>query len=277
MKLSVFFLDILHVMEQEKISLREAVLKVRELGFSGVDIEGCELDAYPDAVNIIHDAGMAFSNVYGIYDLVNGKYDDATELIDHAVNCGAKVAMLIPGSFVAGEIPDPARKSEDVMSDFLSSNKKSLRALSAIRKTAKYAQERGVTLTVESFGDINSLTAYTAEIKWLLDNISELKFTFDIGNFYLNGEDVCHAYSKLSDKTVHVHCKDYLTVPPVGHKDFSYQRIAASIGGGAAPTEKIVRELLACGYDGYFTVEYLYAENDLKALRESAEYLNSIG
>ena len=144
------------------------------------------------------------------------------------------------------------------------------------QKNGEIRQRKGVYLTVESFGSPCSITSYTSQIEWLLENVEELKFTFDIGNFYLNGQDIFTAYEKLAGNSVHVHCKDYLTNPPVGHEDFSYAKISVPVGQGQAPTKEIVKGFLERGYDGYFTVEYLGVEGSLKVIKESAEFFKTL-
>jgi sugar phosphate isomerase/epimerase len=162
------------------------------------------------------------------------------------------------------------------MKAFLDGNEKAQRALTAIRKTATYAQTHGVTLTVEPFGIPNSLTSYISQIEWLLERIPELRCTFDYGNFYLNRQDISLAYDKLAQKSVHVHCKDYLTSPAVEDQDYSHAKIAVPVGEGNAPTERVVRRLLANGYNGYFTVEHLGCPRTANVLEKSAKFLRSI-
>lgn len=276
MKVSVFFLYLLRVAEQENITLNEALEYAKELGYTAVDIDKDELERYPEALELIQRNGLTVRNVYGEYDLLNGKYQDACELVDHAEKSGAKVAMLLAGLFGKDELTEEMKRDGAKMKGFLNKSEKALRALEAIKKTAEYAKAKGVYLTIESFGSPHSITSYISQIEWLLDNVKDLRFTFDIGNFYLNGQDIFTAYEKFAEKSVHVHCKDYLTTPAVGDKDFSYAKISVPVGQGQAPTEEIVASFLKRGYDGYFTVEYLGVDGSAKVIKESAEYFKKI-
>lgn len=276
MKLSVFFLYLIRVAEQENISIKQALLTAKKLGYDALDIDKEELKKYPEVIEESKNAGLKIVNVYGEYDLLGGKDDNAFELIDFAVKCGAKVAMLLPGTFTKDEFPENCKLDASAMRKFLEQNEKSTRALFAIKKTAEYARQKGVYLTVESFGSPISLTSYTSQIEWLIENVDGLKFTFDIGNFYLNGQDIFNAFEKLNKASVHVHCKDYLSFPPVGDKDFSYSKISVPVGNGQAPTKEIAKKFLENGYDGYFTTEYLGIENTLKIISQSAEFMKNI-
>ena len=276
MKLSVFFLYLIRLAEQENWTLETAVKYVKDLGYTAIDIDKDEIDAYPDALELFKKHRLIVRNVYGAYDLISGKDADATELIDYAVKSGAKVVMLLAGLFDNDEITSFMKENEQAMVEFLEKNKKAKRTLLAIRRTAEYAKEKGVTLTIESFGSPNSITSYISQIKWLIDNADGLKFTFDIGNFYLNGQDVFYAYQLFKDHSVHVHCKDYLIEPKVGSNEFSYAKISVPVGEGKAPTKEIVNNFLSNGYDGYFTVEYLGVENVKSILERSAKYMLSL-
>ena len=276
MKLSVFFLYLLRLAEQENLSIKQALSVAKKLGYDALDIDKEEVKKYPQIIDDSKAAGLKIVNVYGEYDLLGGKDDNAYELIDCAVKCGAKVAMLLPGTFSKEEFPEEAKTDTAVMRKFLEKNPKAIRALAAIKTAAKYAEEKGVVLTVESFGSPTSLTSYTSQIEWLIEKVEGLKFTFDIGNFYLNGQNIFEAYEKLNEYSVHVHCKDYLTFPPVHHKEFSYAKISVPVGAGCAPTKEIVQLFLKNDYDGYFTAEYLGIENTLNVITQSAKFMKTI-
>ncbi len=276
MKLSVFFLYLLRVAEQENISIDDALQYVVDLGYTAIDIDKDEIKNYPDALEKIRKQGFTVCNVYGEYDLLNGKCADACELVDYAVKSGAKVAMLLPGVFDKTEITAEMKNKSEKMVEFLNGNPKAIRALTAIKKTAEYAKEKGVYLTIESFGSPYSITSYISQIEWLIANIKGLKFTFDVGNFYLNGQNIFTAYEKFAKDSVHVHCKDYLTTPATEDKEFSYAKISVPVGQGQAPIEQIVKRFLKKGYDGYFTVEYLGVDGSAKVLKESAEFFKKV-
>lgn len=276
MNLSVFYLYVIKVAEQEKISIDDALEYAKGIGYNALDVDVDDLKADPHLIEKIKGHGFTVQNVYGEYDVLNGKYDDAFELIDYADICGAPIAMLLPGDFGVNDLSDEMKCSPEKMISFLNSDKRVSRAVESIRKTAKYAKSKGITLTIESYGCAHSLTSYTSQIEWLLDSIDDLRFTFDVGNFYINGEDIPDAFRKLSDKTVHVHCKDYLLTPARTDKDFSLKRISTPVGGGYAPTKKIVDDLLEMGYKGAFTVEYLGTDDAARVIKESIEYMKTL-
>ena len=122
MKLSVFFLYLIRVAEQENISIKQALLTAKKLGYDALDIDKEELKKYPEVIEESKKAGLKIVNVYGEYDLLGGKDDNAFELIDFAVKCGAKVAMLLPGTFTKEEFPENCKLDAAAMRKFLEQN-----------------------------------------------------------------------------------------------------------------------------------------------------------
>jgi sugar phosphate isomerase/epimerase len=74
----------------------------------------------------------------------------------------------------------------------------------------------GVTLAIEDFGVYPNFTASGAHCLETLEasGCPDIKFVFDNGNFLLGGDTPVHAYSLLSDRTVHVHVKDFISTHP---------------------------------------------------------------
>ena len=142
-------------------------------------------------------------------------------------------------------------------------------AVESLRKTVEYAKTKGVALTIEDFGSRNSLTSYISQIEWLLEKVDGLKFTFDTGNFHLNGQNTDEALSKFKSKTVHVHCKDYLNSPAVGDAGFSTEKISVAVGKGDCQIGSIIKTFLADNYNGYFVVEYLGQKDAYEILLSS--------
>ncbi len=75
----------------------------------------------------------------------------------------------------------------------------------------------------------------------------------DTGNMAAQGGDPARAIRELGEKIVHVHFKD---VPAVGAHG------CVALGTGIVDVEGVIRELKACGYDGWLSIEVETADHD---------------
>lgn len=75
----------------------------------------------------------------------------------------------------------------------------------------------------------------------------------DTGNLAAQGGDPVKAARVLGKQIKHVHFKD---VPAVGSHD------CVAIGSGIVDVKGVVRELKACGYDGWLSIEIETADHD---------------
>ena len=77
--------------------------------------------------------------------------------------------------------------------------------------------------------------------------------TLDTGNLAAQGGDPVEAARVLGRQIKHVHFKD---VPAVGSHD------CVAIGSGIVDVKGVMRELKACGYDGWLSIEIETADHD---------------
>ena len=269
LNVSVFFVYVLWLAKERSCSIDKALEMVKGLGYSAIEVDKDELIEYPTLADKILDKGLKVSSVYGYYNLMKEDTLDAFELIDFAVKCKSDVAMILPGAFQNEELTEDIISDQNKMREFLENNDSVLSAVEKLKKTVEYAKSKGVTLTIEDVGTRNSLTGFTSQIKWLLEKVEGLKFTFDTGNFYLNGQDLDYALETFKPYTVHVHCKDYLSEPKPDSPNFSMADISVAVGKGVCPVSEIVNTFIANKYKGYFTVEYLGREGAYGILSSS--------
>ena len=85
-------------------------------------------------------------------------------------------------------------------------------------------------------------------LKRFLDEILDLMFALDTGNLYYanRGEDILEMMAYAGKRIAHVHLKEQTK------EDC---RKYSTLGLGAVQNERIVRELAATGYDGWYTLE----------------------
>ena len=75
----------------------------------------------------------------------------------------------------------------------------------------------------------------------------------DTGNMAVQGGDPVRAIRQLGAQIIHVHFKD---VPAVGAHD------CVALGAGIVDVKGVIRELKACGYDGWLSIEVETADRD---------------
>jgi sugar phosphate isomerase/epimerase len=93
----------------------------------------------------------------------------------------------------------------------------------------------------------------------LLENVPGLKLVFDTGNPILNADrtkpkpwpqqDAWEFYSHVKQHVAHVHVKDAVWVPARQDADYKFP------GDGDAQVRRIIKDLLANGYDGGIAIE----------------------
>ena len=75
----------------------------------------------------------------------------------------------------------------------------------------------------------------------------------DTGNMAAQGGDPVRAIRELGPKIIHVHFKD---VPAVGAHE------CVALGAGIVDVKGVIRELKACGYDGWLSIEVETSDHD---------------
>jgi sugar phosphate isomerase/epimerase len=129
----------------------------------------------------------------------------------------------------------------------------------AVPNLGRVAASFGVRLAFEN-GSEKDETEIQAAIRegnaWVGANL-------DTGNLAAQGGDPVRAVRVLGKRIVHMHLKD---VPAVGSHD------CVAIGTGIVDVAGVFRELKACGYDGWLSIEVETGDRDpTEAILSSAE------
>ncbi len=266
MKISVFFDHILQAQEQTGKSLEELLQGVRQAGISAVEICLEYLLENEHVMRQLQQAGLAVSCIYEFYDMGNrDEQEKARKHIEAAVQVGAERVLVVPG-FLHGlesERMQERMTGESTIASFFRGNKKICGMVEGLSYIAKLGAEKGIRVTVEDFDDRNSPLSGMYGIQWFLEQIPELWYTLDTGNYLFYGEDVLEAWELLKERVAHVHCKDRR----------SENHASTAVGTGYIPFEEIINRLSRQGYDGYLAIEHFDVENQEKCMRESAEFL----
>ena len=178
------------------------------------------------------------------------------------------VILVVPG-FLFGETSEEMQKampSKEKVEEFFEKNEEINRMAAGLSFVVQLGKEKGVTVTVEDFDDRNSPLAGMHGISWFLQQVPELSYTLDTGNFLFYGERVSDAFELLRDRIAHVHCKDR-------HPDTN---ASVQTGSGYILFGEILGKLKEQNYDGYLAIEHFDVEEQEKCMRGSAEFLRKV-
>ena len=253
-----------------------------DLGFNGIDLslfEGrsqlkpAEILARPsESGREVRDAvasnGLIIADVFGIPGInfadfcpnhpeaaVRGKSREYFKrILDFTRCCGGGHLSLLPGI----TFPD-----EDVESSFS-------RCADELGWRCEQAEEVGVRFSVEAHK--GSIIEKPQLARRLLDYVPALTLTLDLGHFISQGIPQAESDPLLS-RTAHVHAR--CACPG---------RLQTSLKNNAIDFPDLMKKLKAQGYDGWYTVEYVWIDwehcNEVDNLSESIllrDLLQSIG
>ena len=269
MNLSVFFDHVLQAREQTGKSMEELLAGVKVAGIDAVEINLNYLCEHEEVLGLLAQNELGVSCIYEFYEM--GRCDEtekARRHVETAVKAGAKRILVVPG-FLFDEASVEMQKampSEGKISEFFEKHDEIKRMADGLSFVAKLGKKQGVTVTVEDFDDRNSPLAGMYGIQWFLQQVPELMYTLDTGNFLFYGETVLEAFERLKDRIAHVHCKDRNPE----------NQVSVQTGTGYIPFECVIEKLKAQKYDGYLAIEHFDVDGQEACMRGSAEYLRRL-
>lgn len=276
MKISVFYDHITQAKEQTNRSLDDLLGEIKKDGIDGIEIDYSQLAS--DKSNILSalgKAGLQISCIYESYGWGNdSNIEQARQQICLAKENGASKILVIPGFLPEQEaaLLNNCSKSYEETASFMEKNESVQNMKRALTELTDYAAQAGVFVTLEDFDKETAPFSRMYQLKWFMENVPGLRYTLDTGNFAYSDENVEAAYDLLSDKIVHVHCKDRgIEGEPKG--EFHRGMRVCAVGQGYIPIKKLVRKIEAKGYSGFFAIEHFDAPDQMAYIKESAEYL----
>lgn len=267
MKLSVFFDHVLQAVEQTGKTPGELLTGVRAAGIEAVEINLNYLCEHEEVLELLKQHDLKISCIYEFYDM--GRCDEtkkARRHVETAVKVGAKRILVVPG-FLSGEDSLKMQKAMPVQENiaaFFEQEEEIRHMAEGLERVAKLGREQGVTVTVEDFDDRNSPLAGMYGIYWFLQQVPELMYTLDTGNFLFYKETVSEALELLKDRIAHVHCKDRAP------ENFA----SVQTGTGCIPFAEILNKLKAQNYDGYLAIEHFDVKGQEACIKGSAQFLS---
>ncbi len=269
MKIAIFYDHIITASVQSGRSVDDLLDYLKECRIDAVELKLSMIEEDASLLSRLNAHGLSVSGIYEFYDWCrNDDFDRFMRHVDTAAENGVKNILVVPGFFTDDET-DAFYKDLDP-SDYFEVAKRMeasdavARMLASLKRCCDYAKSKDVVVSIEDFDARNSPCTLLNQLRWLFDKLPDLRCAFDTGNFSFNKEDGEQAYLYLSERIVHVHCKD---------RNESLASVVT--GSGLLPIEKHLRELISIGYDGYLVIEHFGLEDQLGAFKRSADFLYS--
>ncbi len=255
----------------------EAVKRIAEAGYDGIEIWGGRPHVYPPDVNeekakeikkLVDDHGLeivCFTPEQCFYPVnISSPYEKEREesieymkkSIDVAAMLETKMMVITPGYAVKD-----------------GTNKKKAwdRLVETLRELAMYAEGKGVILAMEPLTLYETnLVSTLYDLEALLEDVGSehLKGMVDTGHANVTKESAIEYVRRLGKNLVHVHVDD---------NDGSADSHLIP-GRGTFDFKSFISVLKASGYKGYLSVElgFMYTVDPDSAIIESKRYLDSI-
>jgi sugar phosphate isomerase/epimerase len=262
-----------------KFSLVEAVRKIADLGFQGVEIMCDRPHLYPPdfgaedlgrLVGLLEECELKVTNLnsftlFALGDTYLPSWIEPEKgrreiRINHTLEC-LKLADLLRCSNIS--VPPGGPKPDHL------SNKEAISLFHrGLERVAPFAEELGVKVLVEPEPDLlmensRQFGSFIKEVK-----SPAIGLNFDIGHFYCAGEDPSAAFEELFGWIGHVHLED-----------ISPNRVHNHLipGRGAIQILEVLKTMVRMGYRGDISLElYPYVDMPEEAGRESLDYLRPI-
>ena len=276
-KISVFYDHIKEANEQSHIEIGVMMKQLANAGIKAMEANYFEVKEHKEAFREYEKSyGIGLSCLYANIDLgKNPKDEEARKVIDLAVELGCKKVLMIPGFLPdkeALELVDRKESKEETFR-FMEQNAQIQNMKKGLAYLCEYAGAKGVAVTLEDYDDYHAPFATKYQLLWFMQNVPNLKFTLDMGNFAYSDENVVEAYELLQEYVIHVHCKD--RGQEETKKQYQYNKGLKSIatGSGYLPIRELALDLLKKKYQGYFAIEHFNAPQQFLCTQESAAYL----
>ena len=249
MKIGTFLLHLEQIQQRYQLGSLEAVLAAPYVqGIQCVDGDTKVYDRMDlSKVKKMLDAhGIETSSIYhvAVCDEITGAgreklMDDLKYQLDRCAFMETGILMPVPGCSAEIALTDRPK----LMLEYFAA-------------AAELAQPYGIKAAAENYSRRESRFTSVAEVGYYLDQLPQLGYVLDTGNFWFTGADVMEACDKYLERTVHVHMKDIkeMTAEPVRTlegRGFD----STAIGEGDLPLQKIVERLKTVNYEGTLSIE----------------------
>jgi len=263
MKIGIFFDHLRVASDQTGLPLDKVVQEAAELGIDYVHINGeFWMNNEQRVDEMLAKAGLRVGAADGFFGLTQGKeMDKAEELIRFMSRKGVEQLLLIPG-FV-----HEAQSRQSAMDE----------AAKHMKHLVYLARSMHVQCSLEDFDNTSAPFGMWQELKWYMEQIPELRISFDTGNFAYFAQDAMEAYEQLAPYVCLVHLKDRKYEGRPGEKELAavngVKLFPSAVGSGEMPMGELIARLKADGFDGCMTIEHFDSADMMADMRQSIHWL----
>ena len=149
-----------------------------------------------------------------------------------------------------------------------------------IREVTEYAESKGIKTCTENHGYIFQAPERVEAVIKAVDR-KNYGWLCDIGNFLCDDKDPIESVKVALPYIFHVHAKDFFLKEgeiPEGYFPSNAQNglKGTIVGQGVVPVAECINLIKASGYDGWFSLEFEGAEDNIPAIKQGFELLNSL-
>lgn len=269
MKISAFYENILEGARFEGIDIKRILHQLKTEGMEKIYLSYTTLknDAGESILQMLQDVGIGVEGLYGFISFEHNPMDEEfRHMIDMAVKVKGRNFLFVPG-FVTEEKQCNAGELKENM-------------WIGLRNAVQYGKKHGIDVTIEDFDGLTAPYCRLSGVQEFLENVPEMKCSFDTGNFIMYHDDELEAYEMLKDNICNVHLKDRsyyrkcdkhpATVCADGECMYS-----VPVGEGVMQIKEIMTRLKKNGFDEGLIVELYgyYADDMLEGIRKSVKWV----
>ena len=280
MKIGVSTYSFKKYMTQSGCSLFDVCDKAKELGFEGLDFIEIPAESHEQRLEIakqLREKCESLSLPIAAYTVgANFLADDIEAEKARLRNC-VDICEALGASVMRHDVASSLRKQP------LYSYRQAIEEMAPhIREISLYAKEKGIKTCSENHGYVFQAPGRVEELI-LAVNEPNYAWLCDIGNFLCADEDPAKAVAIAAPYAIHAHVKDFLFKSGDSRAPIGFFRTTGGnylrgtvIGHGVVPVERCIGILKKAGYDGFLSVEFEGAEENIQALRDGLAFLKQI-
>ncbi len=262
------------LLDKRQIDTPRIIHFYRELGVEGVEITAGYIreGEFPAVKKALADTGLTAACFDVVCDASNPDRVVRQERVKglhadlkRAAELGARTVLVVPG-VPRDDVPHATSRQWFA---------------EALRDSLAESKRLGVTMTVANVGWQPVVYGTPEQLLGICEQVgSELKMTYDVGNFLLAGVDNLKALEREFPRIVHVHYKDWKVVP-AGTKGVypgvdGTPYLGEVLGDGVLNLPEALAVLRKLGYKGWVSVEYEGTGDPVDAARRGVAYLRSL-